>query len=45
MDDYRHIENKHEGVKRGECLICNKKFGTVSSAKRHQSTQHPNTAT
>ena len=42
MDDFRHIEIKHEGYKRGECSICHKRFGTVNSANRHQRTMHPN---
>ena len=36
LDHFRHIENKHETVKKGECSKCHKQFGTKSSAERHE---------
>ena len=36
LDHIRHIENKHETVKKGECSRCHKQFGTKSSAERHE---------
>ena len=36
LDHIRHIENKHETVKKGECSKCHKQFGTKSSAERHE---------
>ena len=36
LDHFRHIENKHETVKKGECSRCHKQFGTKSSAERHE---------
>ena len=39
LDDFRHIENKHEQVKKGECSRCHRKFGTKSSAERHEREQ------
>ena len=39
FDHFRHIENKHEQVKKGECSRCRRKFGTKSSAERHEREQ------
>ena len=39
LDNFRHIENKHEQVKKGECSRCHRKFGTKSSAERHEREQ------
>ena len=36
LGHFRHIENKHETVKKGECSRCHKQFGTKSSAERHE---------
>ena len=36
LDHFRHIENKHETVKKGECSKCHKQFGTKVSAERHE---------
>ena len=36
LDHFRHIENKHETVKKGECSRCHKQFGTKNSAERHE---------
>ena len=39
LDHFRHIENKHEQVKKGECSRCHRQFGTKSSAERHEREQ------
>ena len=39
LDHFRHIENKHEKVKKGECSRCHRQFGTKSSAERHEREQ------
>ena len=39
LDHFRHIENKHEQVKKGECSRCHRQFGTKNSAERHEREQ------
>ena len=39
LDHFRHIENKHGKVKKGECSRCHRQFGTKNSAERHEREQ------